>query len=315
MVMANKFKSSVMPAAMIAGVLAGYLFPDFILTANKSIPYIIGIMLLISYSRISFGSIRLSRMIVVMLIIQFAGSVLLFLALKNRNLLLAQQLFICLFCPVAISAPVVVSMLGSRIGSLVSFTLFSYLLTALLAPFVLPFVGGNSEIPFFESSLKIASQILPLILLALIIIQIIERVIPKAYLFLQKRQELSFWLWSIALLLVIGKSAAYVLSQPKGVIAESLSLAFVSLIICLVQFTVGHIVGTMHREPVAATQGMGQKNIALAMWMSFTYLNPMTSVGLAAYSIWQNIINSTQVYLKFRKEDIYQNKSDTNQIL
>ncbi|MCK9303850.1 MAG: transporter [Bacteroidales bacterium] len=304
-----------MPVAMVAGIVAGYLIPDFILAANKSIPCLIGIMLLISYSRISFSTIRLSRMIIIMLAVQFAGSLLLFLSLMNRDFLLAQQIFICLFCPVAISAPVIVSMLGSKINSLVSFTLFSYMLTALLAPFLLPFAGGDSDLPFFETSLKIASQILPLILLPLFIILIIRRTSPKVHNFLKSNQELSFWLWSLALLLVIGKSTAYVISQPKGVIMAGVTLALVSLVICLAQFAAGHIIGTLHNEPVAATQGLGQKNIALAMWMSFTYLDPMTSVGLAAYSIWQNIINSTQVYFKFRKEEIFHDKADSNQIL
>ncbi len=303
MLMAKKLKSAVMPTAMIAGVLTGFLFPNTVLAANKSIPWIIGIMLLISYSRMSFNSIRISRMIVILLAIEFAGSTLLFIALKNWNLLLAQQIFICLFCPVAISAPVIVSMLGSKIEALVSFTLFSYLLTALLAPFLLPFAGGSSEVPFLESSFRIGSQILPLILIPLIINFIMEKFLFRAHSYLKNNQELSFWLWSIALFLVIGKSASYVLSRPGSTLETVISLAVVSLIMCLAQFAVGHIIGTLHNEPVAGTQGMGQKNIALAMWMSFAYLNPMTSVGLATYSIWQNIINSTQVYIKFKRSE------------
>jgi len=303
MLQAKKFKSAVMPIAIITGVLAGSFFPNTVLAANKSIPWIIGVMLLISYSRMSFNSIKISRMILIMLAIQFAGSTLIFLALRNWNFLIAQQIFICLFCPVAISAPVIVSMLGSKIEALVSFTLFSYLITALVAPFLLPFAGGASDVPFFGSSLRIASQILPLILLPFALNLLIERFIPKTHDWFKNNQELSFWLWSIALFLVIGKSASYVLSRPGSALESVISLALVSLILCLAQFTAGHIIGTIHKEPVSATQGMGQKNIALAMWMSFAYLNPMTSVGLATYSIWQNIINSTQVYVKFKKTE------------
>ncbi|MDD3914938.1 MAG: transporter, partial [Bacteroidales bacterium] len=35
---------------------------------------------------------------------------------------------------------------------------------------------------------------------------------------------------------------------------------------------------------------------AMAIWMATTYLNPLTSIFPASYSIWQNLYNSYQLY-------------------
>ena len=55
-------------------------------------------------------------------------------------------------------------------------------------------------------------------------------------------------------------------------------------------------------DPISGAQGLGQKNTVLAIWLSLTYLNPISSVGPAAYIAWQNTINSIQLYLKQRRD-------------
>ena len=43
---------------------------------------------------------------------------------------------------------------------------------------------------------------------------------------------------------------------------------------------------------------MGQKNTILAIWMAQNYLDPLCSIAPAAYVLWQNIINSIQLWKK-----------------
>ena len=75
-------------------------------------------------------------------------------------------------------------------------------------------------------------------------------------------------------------------------------LALISLVVCCLQFYVGRKIGARFGDKVAGAQGLGQKNTILALWVSLTYLNPIISIAPAAYIAWQNIINSTQLYLK-----------------
>ena len=289
-----------MPVGLLLGVLSGVFIPEIVIPANESIPYFIALMLLTTYSKLDFKEIKVSRMPVFMIIFQYAVAIFSYLALYYWNPLFAQQAFICLICPVATSAPVIALMLGANIAVLVSFTLISYVAIAILAPFLLPIVGGTQGVHFLATSWMIARQIIPLILLPLIVAYLFKNYLPKADSFLQKHNGISFYLWSITLVLVIGKATTFVLAQPSDMIPVEIGLAAISLVACVFQFVAGHAIGARFGNKVAGTQGLGQKNTAIAMWLAFEYLNPLVSVGLAAYSVWQNIINSTQIYLKGR---------------
>jgi BASS family bile acid:Na+ symporter len=40
----------------------------------------------------------------------------------------------------------------------------------------------------------------------------------------------------------------------------------------------------------------------LAIWMAFTYLNPLSSLGPGSYVVWQNLVNSYQLWKKRKKD-------------
>jgi BASS family bile acid:Na+ symporter len=82
-----------------------------------------------------------------------------------------------------------------------------------------------------------------------------------------------------------------------------LAIALLGLVICIVQFAVGRFIGHYFNHTQEAGQALGQKNTAFAIWLSSTYLNPLSSVGPGCYILWQNIINSVEIWQK-RKEDI-----------
>ncbi|MEO4837844.1 transporter, partial [Bacteroides uniformis] len=46
-------------------------------------------------------------------------------------------------------------------------------------------------------------------------------------------------------------------------------------------------------------------NTVLAIWMAYTYLNPLSSVGPGSYVLWQNLFNSYQLWKKRRDEIKY----------
>ena len=72
--------------------------------------------------------------------------------------------------------------------------------------------------------------------------------------------------------------------------------------VCCAQFVAGRKIGRRCGDKIAGAQGLGQKNTVLAIWMSLTYLNPISSVGPAAYVAWQNTINSAQLYVKAKRD-------------
>ncbi|MCD8288961.1 MAG: hypothetical protein LUC26_03490, partial [Prevotella sp.] len=46
----------------------------------------------------------------------------------------------------------------------------------------------------------------------------------------------------------------------------------------------------------------GQKNTTVAIWVATVFLNPLSSVGPGCYILWQNTINSIEIYARARKE-------------
>ena len=71
-------------------------------------------------------------------------------------------------------------------------------------------------------------------------------------------------------------------------------------VICLLQFMAGKMVGGMFGDRISGGQALGQKNTVLAIWMTFTYMNPLASIAPASYAIWQNVFNSWQLWRKRR---------------
>ena len=73
------------------------------------------------------------------------------------------------------------------------------------------------------------------------------------------------------------------------------------------QFAVGRAAGALSRKRhpdcadvdiLTAGQALGQKNTGFLIWLGYSYFTPVTSVAGGLYSIWQNIINSMELYGK-----------------
>ena len=65
--------------------------------------------------------------------------------------------------------------------------------------------------------------------------------------------------------------------------------------VCILQFRIGRRFGDKFGDKVAGGQSLMQKNTVLAVWLALAYMNPIASIGPAAYILWQNIVNSWQI--------------------
>ena len=61
--------------------------------------------------------------------------------------------------------------------------------------------------------------------------------------------------------------------------------------------------GFAARSAIDAGQALGQKNTAFAIWIAYTYLDPLSSVGPGCYILWQNIVNSIELWDKRKKDE------------
>ena len=296
--MSSKLRTYALPIAMLAGFMAH----DFADSIGFLTPYLLFCMLLVSYCKLDVHTMRLSPMYVWMLLGQVVLAWVSYGVLSAWNVVVAQGAFICLFCPTATSAPVVAAMLGGNLSLLVGYSLLCNVAVAVLSPFFFSLIGVHSELGFWQSSLIICRQVLPLLLFPLLIAIALGRFAPRVRNYVRSHQSVSFYLWVIALFIVVGRSVNFVLQQPSTYLVEEVALALSALLCCVAQFILGRRIGARYGDRVAGAQGMGQKNTVLAIWMALTYLHPLASIAPASYVIWQNIINSSQLALKERSK-------------
>jgi BASS family bile acid:Na+ symporter len=258
-------------------------------------------MLLITFCRVKFENVRITKFSWSLLAVQVLGALMCYFAILPFDEVIAQGVFICIFCPTATAAPVITGMLGGDIVRLITYSLISNTVVAILSPFLFAMMS-QADISIISSTLIIAKRVVPLIIAPLIVAMILRRVTPRVHKVIAEHQSLSFYIWALSLFIVVGRAVSFILKEPAGCIPQMIALALFSLVACLAQFGIGRRIGRACGDKVAGTQGLGQKNTVLAIWMALTYLHPLSSVAPAAYVAWQNTINSLQLYFKAKRD-------------
>lgn len=281
-----------MPVAMVIGAL---LCRPLALveswTGGALTPTLIAVMLFITFCKVDIRAMRLSTIHLWMLAVQFLGSIAIYHIVEPLfGSILAEGAMICVLAPIAMAAVVIGGMLGANVTTMVTYSLICNLATALLAPMILHSYG-NGTCTFAE----IIGRVAPTLLAPFAVAQLLRWVKPKAAEWVSRRSSLSFYLWLISLILVLGRTTAFIIDTEADIAIE-IGLAAIALVLCLSQFAIGRTLGRMLGDTVAGGQSVGQKNTILAVWMSLNFLNPVSSVAPTAYIVWQNLVNSYQVY-------------------
>jgi len=288
----NKIKSYMMPIAMITGGL----MHQYVSQLAALTPYLIVAMLFITYCNISFKDIKFSRLHLWLILIQIIGSALVYIALLPVNHIVAQGAMICVLAPTATSAPVIAGMLGGNVASLTAYSLLCNMTIIVVAPLIFSMTGEVGATSFLDSLWVVFQKVFVLLFFPFFGALLLQKLLPRVHNEIRKAKSLSFYLWSVALTIVTGKTIQFILDQKNPDFIVEITIAGLALVICVSQFLVGRRLGRRYDDTVAGGQGLGQKNTVLAIWMAQTYLNPISSIGPGAYVLWQNIVNSYQVW-------------------
>ncbi|MDP4277152.1 MAG: transporter [Bacteroidota bacterium] len=290
-------KDWTLPIAMMTGVV-GY---KYLTCLSFLTTPLIFCMLLLTFCKLSPRKIRFSPLHAWMVGIQLAGCLLAYLALAGYDQNVADSALICFLAPTATSAAVVTGMLGGSVASITTYTLISNLTVALFGPFIFSLVGPHAELSFWASFSHICLKVLPLLILPLLLAWSIQQYAPAIHRKLTSIHRLSFYLWAVALTIVTARTVSFLMNQENPDVGKELLIAAISLVICVAQFLMGRAVGRRYKKAIAGGQSLGQKNTILAIWMAQSFLNPVSSLGPAAYVLWQNSINSWQLYKRRKK--------------
>lgn len=285
-------KNLVLPVAMIGGAIF-YPWMDYLTFLS---PYLIFLMLCITYCRMTLHDLRLRRRDWLMLCAQWGLGFAVYFLLNLWDNLVASGVMVCVIIPTATAAPVITAMLGGNLAKVASYSLLSNLAMAIFGPFVLAFVSHSADIDFMQSTLLICSRVFPLLLLPLIVAWLLRRFSPKVHTFVSGHQGFSFYLWAISLFIIVGGCVSFAIKSytPERTV-PMVALALGALAVCLLQFYLGKKIGGTGADRISGGQSLGQKNTVLAVWIALVYLDPLASIAPAAYIAWQNALNSWQL--------------------
>ena len=272
--------------AWVDGVMRGWLTPAFIF-----------LMLFFTFCRVDARKIRFSWMHLWLLLFQMVGSVAIYYALEWCDVVVAQGAMVCVLAPVAMAAVVIGGMLGANVETMAAYSLLCNFIIALFAP-VLLHEFGNGECNIWQ----ILQRVAPLLIAPFVAGQACRFGLPKVAGWVSCHSQISFYIWLMSLVVIIGRTTCFLLDYEANRSVE-IALAAVALVICLLQFKFGRMIGRRYGDAAAGGQSLGQKNTVLAVWLSQAFLDPISCVAPTAYIVWQNLVNSYQIYRSGRKSE------------
>lgn len=300
--MLKTIKEWALPIAMLTGALA---YPIFTRLSFLT-PYLIFTMLLLTFCKIAPRDLKVKPLHLWLLLIQLGGALLIYKICSPFNPIVAQGAMVCIICPTATAAAVITQKLGGNAASLTTFTLLSNLSVAIVVPILFPLIEPHPGLHFLSAFLIIASKVFPLLICPFLAAVLLQKLTPKVHARLLSHHESAFYLWAVSLTIVTAKTVHSLLNFPADGATE-IWLATSALIACCLQFILGKTIGSLYADRISGGQALGQKNTILAIWMAHTYLNPITSIAPGSYVLWQNIINSWQLWKKRKKTSNLQN--------
>lgn len=214
--------------------------------------------------------------------------------------LLWEAMLTCIIGPAASAAPVVVGKLGGNISTMTTYVLISSLVSAFLIPLVFPMLEQTVHVSFIDAFLIILEKVSIVLLLPLVLGWIMQHYVKGPCAWIAAQPNLSFYFWGISLSITTGITVKNIVNSNASLMLLLLIAVF-TFALCFVQFGIGRLVGRRLGEEVNAGQALFQKNTALSIWVAYMYLNPVASIGAGCYVLWQNIINSLELWQNRRK--------------
>jgi len=308
-------KNWTLPIAMLIGTLAYLVFAkwSFLAPAKPYVnsfvsiitPWLIFAQLLLTFCQIDWKELKPKRWHLWLLMIQgfscaLTAGVLLCVPMGELSKGFWEGMMVCLICPTATAAAVITGKLGGNAATLTTYTLLSNLLGAVMVPLVFPLVEPHEGLTFWVAFLKILSKVFPLLLAPFFVALFLKHYVRNVHRWLMEHSGMAFYIWAFALALVMGQTARSLINSDLSAWLVALG----GLFTCAVQFLLGKRIGSVYHDRISAGQALGQKNTVLAIWLASAYLHPLATIAPGSYVLWQNIVNSYQLWKKRKKENL-----------
>ena len=263
-------------------------------------PFMVFSTLFSTYCRIDFHQMRPHRWHVGVLLAQVvlvALNVWIIFRVEadSEQKLLWESVLTCIIGPAATAAPVVTAKIGGNINTMTAYVVISAFASALMIPAAFPLLERGVSAGFWEMFFIILQKLAMVLVAPLVLGWCVQHYAKRLCAWIVSIPDLSFYLWAAQLAVTSGVTVRNIVHSDAA-LRTLLMIAVLSLILCLALFLIGRWIGSHLGDEIDGGQASFQKNTALSIWVAYVYLNPVASVGAGCYVLWQNIINSLELW-------------------
>ena len=263
-------------------------------------PFMVFSTLFSTYCRIDFHQMRPHRWHVGVLLAQVvlvALNVWIIFRVEAdpEQKLLWESVLTCIIGPAATAAPVVTAKIGGNINTMTAYVVISAFASALMIPAAFPLLERGVSAGFWEMFFIILQKLAMVLVAPLVLGWCVQHYAKRLCAWIVSIPDLSFYLWAAQLAVTSGVTVRNIVHSDAA-LRTLLMIAVLSLILCFALFLIGRWIGSHLGDEINGGQASFQKNTALSIWVAYVYLNPVASVGAGCYVLWQNIINSLELW-------------------
>jgi len=276
---------------LLATMMLGALLPQFH-AFSFLIQYLLMIMLFFAFLDIEFRPQAFQKSVLWVLFANVVVAFISYAVLASFDITLALAAFMTAIAPTAIAAPVIIGFIKGDIEYVVASVILTNVASALVVPIALPFlISAEVQISVWE----VLRPVLLVMFVPLILARLVSRLPPKTREFVRKGKRFSFPIWLLNLLIIIANASNFLRNKNTDSASTLIIIALVSLVICIVNFGAGALLGG-RRHWQEASQSLGQKNLSFVIWIALAFINPLVAMGPTFYIVYHHLYNSWSIY-------------------
>ena len=316
-------KDWTLPVSIALGIIGYFMFAEipalqpvcdwFTPISKPILPSFMFLILFTVFCKVDFKKLRPIKWQAwvavqqVTFVLILVGLILVF-RLKGEPLILLEAILACVIGPCAAASSVITAKLGGSMEQMTTYTFISNFVTAIMIPVCFPLIEKGEHITFLSAFLGILYQVCVVLVVPMGLAFIVKHVFHRFHRWVISIKDLSFYLWGGSLVLVAGTTMRNIMHANTSLLFISV-IAILGLMLCIIQFATGRFIGHYFDSTVESGQALGQKNTPFAIWAASAYLNPLATVGPGCYVLWQNLINSFELwhYQKLQKSKTQEN--------
>jgi BASS family bile acid:Na+ symporter len=276
---------------LLVTMLLGALFPQFH-TLSFLIQYLLMVMLFFAFLDIEIKPQAFHKSVIWVLLANVVVAFISYTALVSFDIVLALTAFMTAIAPTAIAAPVIISFIEGEIEYVVAAVLFTNVSSAVIIPLALPFLlGAEVQISMWD----VLRPVLIVMFVPLILARLVSHLSSRTRDFIRKGKSITFPAWLVNLFIISANASNFLRSENSNSIFTLITIALISLVICIVNFGLGAMLGG-RRNWQEASQSLGQKNLSFVIWIALTFINPLVAMGPMFYILYHHLYNSWSIY-------------------